>query len=628
MRLSPMPAQSVTASPSLSPCKRSIYEVEGEGNPPSSPKRSFPDTSNENQENRDPSLPLHPKESLSPSGRQSFVVEIPAMNSDHVSTVAPAAGGSIQSNLTQHMDDGSPIKSDTTMTPAAKKRKLSPASQQAKQQEKEQKERQKAEEKHKKEEDKRLKGEEKKKREAAKEEEKRLKEEEKKKREEKKKAKEEEKAAKEAAKEEEKRRKEEEKQKKEKAQPKLNSFFAKPRLPSVAAGTSAPASPKKAASSDIDTTAEVPSSVKSDYQRDFPDFFLQSHTTVAPPHRFERDSEALQHVRQKIDSYMAPHNATSQPISFRPSEVFNIIPFSRRRGRNNRPVKEILQKIQHANDDSLQPGAKQDPAPVQNLHKLLRKITIKSLKFGEDVRPPYQGTWTRTVPEPAVKKLCRNPYYRGLPDINYDYDSEAEWEEPEEGEDLNSEDEEEMSDEGEDDMDGFLDDEDDALVGGKRRLIVGDLEPANSGIRWAADGIDHNLKTYQIETISDAVSFPINPYSEAYWETPRAEPAAAKGRAAVNGLEAFGVKPKSTVPAVSAALPPPPTTSKAKKPFPQESLDEFKQAVDGSDLSKVGLVEILKKKFPKVSKETLKATLDQVAVRVGQKEVDKKWMCR
>lgn len=224
MSLSPMPAQSVPASPSLGPRKRSIHEVDGAGNPSPSPKRSFPDTSTENQENRDPSLPLHPKEPPSPSSRQSFVVEIPTMNIDRVSPVAPTGGASVQSNPTQQVGDGSSTKSDTSLIPAAKKRKLSPASQQAKQQEKEEKERQKAEEKHKKEEDKRLKEEEKK---AAKEEEKRLKEEEKKKREaereeekkqreEKKKAKEEEKAAKEAAKEEEKRRKEEEKQKKEK----------------------------------------------------------------------------------------------------------------------------------------------------------------------------------------------------------------------------------------------------------------------------------------------------------------------------------------------------------------------------------------------------------------------------
>lgn len=33
-------------------------------------------------------------------------------------------------------------------------------------------------------------------------------------------------------------------------------------------------------------------------------------------------------------------------------------------------------------------------------------------------------------------------------------------------------------------------------------------------------------------------------------------------------------------------------------------------------------------RFPKVSKDVLKGTLDSVAERVGQKEADKKWVCR
>lgn len=261
-------------------------------------------------------------------------------------------------------------------------------------------------------------------------------------------------------------------------------------------------------------------------------------------------------------------------------------------------VKGILQRIQTAADASAQSGRKVETSPLNNPLNQLRKITMKSLKFGEDVRPPYQGTFTRVVPESSAKKLCRNPYYRGLPDTDYDYDSEAEWEEPEEGEDLDSEEEEE-SDDGEDDMDGFLDDEDDALAGGKRRLIVGDLEPVCSGIQWASDGVDSELQTYQIQTISDAVKFPIDPFSGAYWEKPRAEPASAKGRVmpipSNQTLDSFRVNPGSDAPAVGSALPP--ATTKAKRPFPPESLPEFKQAVEGSDLSKIGLVEILKKKY-------------------------------
>lgn len=33
-------------------------------------------------------------------------------------------------------------------------------------------------------------------------------------------------------------------------------------------------------------------------------------------------------------------------------------------------------------------------------------------------------------------------------------------------------------------------------------------------------------------------------------------------------------------------------------------------------------------RFPKIPKDVLKATLDFVAVRVGQKESEKKWVCK
>lgn len=347
-----------------------------------------------------------------------------------------------------------------------------------------------------------------------------------------------------------------------------------------------------------DTSAEPSQSAESDYERAFPEFFLQSHTTVAPLHRFERDSEALRHVRESIDNFLPPNTGANHPLlPFRPSDVFHMIPFTRRRGRQVPSVKEILRHMQTA-ANAPQPGGNLETNPAETPLKQLRNITMKSLKFGEDVRPPYQGTFTRAVPEAAAKKLCRNPYYQGLPDVNYDYDSEAEWEEPEEGEDLNSEDEEE-SDEEEDDMDEFLDDEDDALAGGKRRLIVGDLEPDCSGIQWASEGVDAELQNYQIQTIPAAVKFPIDPFSGAYWQKPRAEPAPAKARSMAvfskQTVDTRRAKSSPYAPALGNALPP--AATKAKRPFPPDLLPEFRQAVEGSDLSKIGLVEILKKKY-------------------------------
>ncbi|KAJ5708993.1 hypothetical protein N7493_010327 [Penicillium malachiteum] len=630
MGLSPLPpTQTFPSSPS-SPRKRSIHEVDGAERPSVGPKKSLSSFPGENQENYDPSGSVVKPDILSLQTDRSGAIQSTPTSTPQViipfKSEASIAGSPVHfpSPIPHHTVEtpqGSPVKSDLA---PGKKRKLSPSVKEAK-------ERQRLEEKAKKDEEKRVKDEEKKKRDAEREEEKRLKEEEKKKREtereEKRKAKEEEKAAKEAAKEDERRRKEEAQQKKDRAQPKLNSFFGKPRQP---------ASPAKAAalnntipSTSSDTIAS--SLHNSDYAKDFPDFFLKSHTVVAPPHRFERDSEALAHVRHTLDASLCSTDSTPYEIPpFCPSKIFNLIPYRRRQGRHTHSVKEILQTMQNLEDTAIQSGGdvkeKSMKAPLDEL----RQIPMKSLKFGEDVRPAYQGTFSRQIPVLSASKVSRNPYHRGIPDVNYDYDSEAEWEEPEEGEDLDSEEEEEISDDGEDDMDEFLDDEDDAMAG-KRRMIVGDLEPICSGIHWAADGPHEEFKVYQIETISESVRFPIDPFSTAYWEKPRAAETTQKGRVTQKptAIDMFRAQHPDAPSGSGAAIPPPPPPAfKAKKPFPPQQLADFKTAVEGSDLSKIGLVEILKKRFPKVSKETLKATLDQVAVRVGQKEADKKWTCR
>jgi hypothetical protein len=74
-------------------------------------------SSSENQENRDPSLSLPTKSALPPSHNNSFAVEIPVMH-NYQSVTATS----------QQVGSGAPTNSYATITPAAKKRKLSPAS--------------------------------------------------------------------------------------------------------------------------------------------------------------------------------------------------------------------------------------------------------------------------------------------------------------------------------------------------------------------------------------------------------------------------------------------------------------------------------------------------------------------
>lgn len=284
----------------------------------------------------------------------------------------------------------------------------------------------------------------------------------------------------------------------------LNAFFTKTggspsKSPSKATATATTIGKAEGDSEGAIAKDELIENARTDYAQDFPDFFLLSHTTLAPPHRFQRDGEASAHIRQKLDAMLTnKESAPPLPRPFRPSEVFNMIPYRRRIGRRQISVKEIYEKIQaHSEINDNCEGTKSQSDPKD----LLKQISMKTLKFGEDYRPPYQGTFTRPVPEATIMKLCRNPFSRSMPETNYNYDSEAEYEEPDDG-DCDDEEEEEIEDE-EDDMAEFLDDEDDALANGARSHLVGDMEPLCTGIRWQEDSqSDPELQCYRMEIIS------------------------------------------------------------------------------------------------------------------------------
>ena len=95
---------------------------------------------------------------------------------------------------------------------------------------------------------------------------------------------------------------------------------------------------------------------------------------------------------------------------------------------------------------------------------MLKQLPLKHLHYAEDVRPAYNGTFTR-----RTKLTPRNPFTRDAEAFAYDYDSEAEWEfEPEDGENLDDESvgddedmESRMGDSGDEDDRDFLDNEDD-----------------------------------------------------------------------------------------------------------------------------------------------------------------------
>lgn len=257
--------------------------------------------------------------------------------------------------------------------------------------------------------------------------------------------------------------------------------------------------------------SSTPSKTKaSDYDRLFPSFFLHSHTTMAPRNRFERDEEGLQYTRKLLDDKLASGSmASSIPPPFNPHEMLHLSPYKRRKLNSSQPsVKAIVEQLHGTSQNPIDLTGPQRSKASQQPLELLKTVSTRYLKFAEDVRPPYIGTYSRVRDPAAARKICRNPFTPGLPNTDYDYDSEAEWEDPGEGEDLDSEGEEEIESEDGDDMEGFLDDEEDATdvrkTGQKRRLLAGDLEPMSTGLCW--EDAHHNpvmpdLASYRLEVI-------------------------------------------------------------------------------------------------------------------------------
>ncbi|KAG4430668.1 hypothetical protein IFR05_013852 [Cadophora sp. M221] len=467
-------------------------------------------------------------------------------------------------------------------------------------------------------------------------------------------------------KEEEKFKAEEEKKKKDRAQMKLGNFFtipttARPRGSSVDSKgrtSMSPAPPSSNVSAAFASPMKTPNKPeKSAYEKMFPDFYIQQGVTVAPINRFERDEEAVGAIESLLDSYLFGNRSPGRQRTFDAPTLFHTssvcdVP----RGKQYVPVRNIMSDFYSGNSAKpIDLTTDTQNSQIKRTGNSLKGIPMKILHFQEDVRPPYRGTYT-SQPVNGMSKLARNPMRRDLPNTDYDYDSEAEWvQDDEDAEDLKSEgdEEEELGDD--EDMDDFLDDENDETTNSRRPVLQGDLEPVSTGLCWEdRKRRNSNVKmiAYRMEVILDPSIQSIDPFSTAYWDPPPSSrtsmeppriPLNTMKSTSANINSLFAPKSTSTTDFVkSSSILTPSTLSsnlpsqqpakpaskdaKPKKIISQDDMPAFRAAIQGSDLSKVGLIEVLKKKFPGRPAAAIKGTLETVAKRVGVKEVDKRWV--
>ncbi|KAI8226354.1 hypothetical protein K4K54_003862 [Colletotrichum sp. SAR 10_86] len=421
-------------------------------------------------------------------------------------------------------------------------------------------------------------------------------------------------------KEEEERKIKEEKEKKERAQPKLMSFFTpkkapvtpKKESPAAAVKTESPAKASAAES----TPAPVKKEEKSEYEKRFKPFFVHETVRMAK-NPFEMDEEAHTAKSQILDEYIDGKRTMDESSKFNPVEIFQLPCRPAPRGRIYPPVRYTMEKMQKLTQKAEGASEEDRKAITKETADALRKIPVKTLRFWQDVRPPYKGTVTLRpyqAGKDGMRRLARNPTLRGLVPVNYDHDSEAEWESEGEDVDIDDDDEEDLDGDGED-MDEFLDDSEDS--GPARFVSANGLEPVSTGVCWEDRkrmGPNRTMYEHRMEFILESLDshHSIDPFSTKYWEpepkqkAPKAASKTADTSAPANAFQAIGAKnTPQTLP---------------KKILENNVLQELKKVIQANPkIAKGGLIDLsyVALAHAKVSRNDIKEAITTIAERSG-----------
>ncbi|GAA5862228.1 hypothetical protein JCM3774_004831 [Rhodotorula dairenensis] len=153
----------------------------------------------------------------------------------------------------------------------------------------------------------------------------------------------------------------------------------------------------------------------SDFDRVFHPFTIRERVEVAPPNRFYRpnrsyeiefDSRPDLTLKDSLSSFLSTASKRRIP-------PYNPYPA---------PALSVRQTVNAISDATL---TSQDVSDLYDALKDPKKIKVKHFRFKEDLRPGYVGTWTKV----SAVVGPRTPFARDTAILNYEHDSEAEWEE-------------------------------------------------------------------------------------------------------------------------------------------------------------------------------------------------------
>ncbi|KAJ2957218.1 hypothetical protein NQZ79_g7036 [Umbelopsis isabellina] len=169
--------------------------------------------------------------------------------------------------------------------------------------------------------------------------------------------------------------------------------------------------------------------IESHTQQIFPPFHVKEHVQMASPAAFSCSLTDDFEEIIRSDHPFEGQNITPTALLKEFQQCFRSELRKRRGVDHNIDLRTLL-----GHDPSM-PLATAASLDGRDLRSLLK---MKFLQFREDIRPAYWGTWTK-----SSKKISpRRPFAKDTEYLDYEHDSEAEWEPEEEGEDIKSGDEE------------------------------------------------------------------------------------------------------------------------------------------------------------------------------------------
>lgn len=304
--------------------------------------------------------------------------------------------------------------------------------------------------------------------------------------------------------------------------------------------------------------APPPANQFSDYDATFLPFYLRANVHLCKQTSFETPSpNALSAIQKSLDKVLAGEGPPSTTVQT-PSIKDWLLSKRVKRGYT----------LQFVTRDAVE-ASNSEKSSEAALLNILVELPQKFIRFAEDVRPPYVGTFTKS----RQGGIPRNdPFFTTGTDLNYEYDSEIEWkQEDEEGDDIEMEDDSDENDEEDDDMDEFVS-PDDNLV--SRRLIAGPLTPealwndGSSSNRDVFEAMEVDILSYETSAVSS-----IDPFHD-YWSAPISKQEIRDG-----------LRPMTLTN----------NDMKKRKMVGTPDMKPFIHKIKGTDMNQIMLVETLKK---------------------------------